>query len=98
MRNISEYLLAKARTSPDGEKPTAWTQPPVGLAYSPQIVLNGNFSPQTDAAGLQRSVQQRYHRDDNSPFINILDISGKYTSLHVSAARGEENVVGVPVD
>ena len=45
--------LAKASTSPEGENPTACTQPPVGPVYSPQTVLNGSFSPQTDAAGLR---------------------------------------------
>lgn len=46
------YLLAKARISPEGENPTPWTQPPLGLPYSPHRVLKGNFSPQTDGWGL----------------------------------------------
>lgn len=44
--------LAKARTSPDGENPTVWTQPPAGLPYSPQMVLKGNLDPHTVAVGL----------------------------------------------
>ena len=46
------HIPAKASTSPDGENATLWTQPPDGLAYSPQIVLKGSFSPQTEGAGL----------------------------------------------
>lgn len=46
------HVLAKASTSPEGEKATSCTQPPEGLAYSPQMVLKGSFSPQTEAAGL----------------------------------------------
>jgi hypothetical protein len=45
-------VLAKARISPEGEKPTLWTHPPAGLAYSPQTVLKGNLSPQTLGPGL----------------------------------------------
>lgn len=45
-------LLAKARTSPEGEKPTECTQPPEGLEYSPHTVLNGSFSPHTEGGGL----------------------------------------------
>jgi hypothetical protein len=44
--------LAKARTSPEGEKPTECTQPPEGLEYSPHTVLNGSFSPHTEGGGL----------------------------------------------
>ena len=45
-------LPANARTSPDGEKETVCTQPPAGLANSPQTVPNGSFSPQKVGAGL----------------------------------------------
>jgi hypothetical protein len=45
-------LLAKARTSPEGENPTECTQPPEGLEYSPHTVLNGSFSPHTEGGGL----------------------------------------------
>ena len=48
-------LPANARTSPDGEKETVWTQPPAGLANSPQTVPNGSFSPQNVGAGLGTS-------------------------------------------
>jgi hypothetical protein len=48
-------ILAKARMSPEGENPTLWTHPPAELAYSPQTVLKGNFSPQTLGPGLQRA-------------------------------------------
>lgn len=41
-----------ARASPEGEKPTEWTQPPEGLEYSPQMVLKGSLLPQTVGAGL----------------------------------------------
>jgi hypothetical protein len=44
--------LANANMSPEGENPTVCTHPPAGIAYSLQIVLNGNFSPQTLEAGL----------------------------------------------
>jgi hypothetical protein len=42
-----------ARTSPDGEKATVCTQPPAGLANSPQTVPNGSLSPQNVGAGLR---------------------------------------------
>ena len=45
-------LPENARTSPDGEKGTAHTQTPAGLANSPQTVPNGSFSPQNVGAGL----------------------------------------------
>ena len=49
-------LLAKARTSPEGEKPTECTQPPDGLEYSPHTVLNGSFSPHTEGGGLVKTA------------------------------------------
>ena len=45
-------LLAKARTSPEGENPTVCTHPPAGLLYTPQTVLKGSFEPHTVGAGL----------------------------------------------
>ena len=45
-------LPANARTSPDGEKETVCTQPPAGLANSPQTVPKGSFSPHNVGAGL----------------------------------------------
>ena len=54
-RNISG-LPANARTSPDGEKETVCTQPPAGLANSPQTVPNGSFSPQNVGAGLNDAI------------------------------------------
>jgi hypothetical protein len=35
-----------------------WTQPPLGLLYSPQTVFQGNFSPQTLGGGLCHRVSQ----------------------------------------
>ena len=49
-------LPANARTSPDGEKETACTQPPAGLANSPQTVPNGSLSPQKVGAGLDSAA------------------------------------------
>lgn len=49
--NILLDSLAKAKTSPEGENATLWTQPPLALEYSPQSVLNGNFSPHTVGCG-----------------------------------------------
>ena len=49
-------LPANARTSPDGEKETVCTQPPAGLANSPQTVPNGSFSPQNVGEGLNSVV------------------------------------------
>ena len=54
---LRKYALAKAKTSPEGENATPWTQPPLALAYSPQMVLKGNFSPQTVGWGLCGSSQ-----------------------------------------
>lgn len=47
------YSLTKAKASPDGEKATSWTHPPLGLANSPQIVPKGRRSPHTVGSGLE---------------------------------------------
>lgn len=45
------HLPAKAKTSPEGEKATLWTQPPRLLWNSPHTVLKGSLSPQTVGGG-----------------------------------------------
>ena len=55
VENNKTGLPANARTSPDGEKETVCTQPPAGLANSPQTVPNGSFSPQNVGAGLDNT-------------------------------------------
>ena len=55
-------LPANARTSPDGEKETVCTQPPAGLANSPQTVPNGSFSPQKVGAGLNNTAVSLSYR------------------------------------
>ena len=49
-------LPANARTSPEGKKGGVYTQPPAGLANSPQTVPNRSFSPQNVGAGLNTAV------------------------------------------
>ena len=79
-----------------------WTHPPLGLPYSPQTVLKGSFSPQTVGAGLHIETHIRHHdvveMIKRSPLIDILDVRREHTRLHVCAASGEEDVVGVPID
>jgi len=77
MRRGKHGLLAKASTSPEGENPTAWTHPPAGDEYSPQMVLNGNFDPQTLGAGLGANMSERYSKLllFCLPFINFLDVA-----------------------
>ena len=57
-------LPANARTSPDGEKETACTQPPAELANSPQTVPNGSFSPQNVGAGLNNTTINLSHHQE----------------------------------
>jgi hypothetical protein len=97
-RSTREDSLANANTSPEGENPTACTHPPAGLAYSPQIVPNGNFSPQTLEAGLLLLVlDSRINCNKCTPFVDVLDISRQHACFHVSAPRSEQHVVGVPI-
>jgi hypothetical protein len=58
MERQSLDLLAKASASPEGEKATAWTQPPEGEENSPQTVLKGSLLPQTVGSGLHASTYQ----------------------------------------
>ena len=94
-------LPANARTSPEGEKETVWTQPPAGLANSLQTVPNGSFSPQNVGAGLENireSTISSRMRDWRSLLVYILDVRREYAGLHVCASSGQQNIVRVPVD
>ena len=92
-------LLAKARTSPEGENPTECTHPPELLEYSPHTVLNGSFSPHTEGAGLARLLRSHTHAHErHSLLVDVLDIGRKDTSLHIRASCSEQDVVWVPVD
>jgi len=62
-------LPANARTSPDGEKETVCTQPPAGLANSPQTVPNGSFSPQNVGAGLNRAAVSLLYPQDGETML-----------------------------
>jgi hypothetical protein len=94
------YRLANARTLPDGENATACTQPPAGLAYSPQIVLNGSFSPQTVGAGLFAQFELTGNKDNFPmiPFVNFFDICRQDAGLHICTASREEHIIGMPID
>jgi hypothetical protein len=59
---VDFYSLTKAKASPEGEKATSWTHPPLGLANSPQIVPKGRRSPHTVGSGL-----------DNQHWLGALD-------------------------
>ena len=59
MERQSLDLLAKASASPEGEKATAWTQPPEGEENSPQTVLKGSLLPQTVGSGLRAFARGR---------------------------------------
>jgi hypothetical protein len=50
---VYSYSLTKAKASPEGEKATSWTHPPLGLANSPQMVPKGRRSPHTVGSGLE---------------------------------------------
>ena len=81
-------LPANARTSPDGEKETACTQPPAGLANSPQTVPNGSFSPQNVGAGLNNAtVNSLYHQawEGNADFLSTSLIYAEKTRAFMSA-------------
>jgi hypothetical protein len=81
-------LPAKARTSPDGEKATACTQPPAGLANSPQTVPNGSFSPQNVGVGLNNAAMSlSYHwaRGSNTDFLSTSLIYAEKTRAFMSA-------------
>lgn len=87
--------------SPEGENETSCTQPPLGLENSPQTVLNGNFSPQTVGSGLTQisaALTPHPHAGKYSLGIDALDKRGKHARPGVGRARGEQDVVGVPVD
>lgn len=97
-----KYVLANAKRFPEGEKETSCTQPPLGLANSPQTVLNGNFSPHTVGSGLYSvsisgdSLGQQ--GTINSLAIHTLDESGEHARLCVSGPGCEQDVVRVPID
>jgi hypothetical protein len=95
-------LLAKARTSPEGEKPTECTQPPDGLEYSPHTVLNGSFSPHTEGGGLVSCLSTHSIKDytarEARPLVHVFDVGRKDAGLHVRASCGEQDIVRVPVD
>lgn len=81
-------LPANARTSPDGEKETACTQPPAELENSPQTVPNGSFSPQNVGAGLDNTtVSSSYHhaRGGNADFLSTSLIYAEKTRAFMSA-------------
>ena len=81
-------LPANARTSPDGEKETACTQPPAELANSPQTVPNGSFSPQNVGAGLNNAiVNLSYHQAwrGNADFLSTSLIYAEKTRAFMSA-------------
>ena len=81
-------LPANARTSPDGEKETACTQPPAGLTNSPQTVPNGSFSPQNVGAGLNNAtVSLSYHQTwgGNADFLSTSLMYAEKTRAFMSA-------------
>ena len=65
-------------------------------------MLNGSFSPHTEGGGLVRLSEITCDPHDgtlrNSPLVNVFDVGGKDTGLHVRASCSEQNVVWVPVD
>jgi hypothetical protein len=95
-------LLAKARTSPEGEKPTECTQPPDGLEYSPHTVLNGSFSPHTEGGGLAKNGLRKRkgctRREEPLLLVDVFDVGRKDAGFHVRASCGEQHIVWMPVD
>ena len=65
-------------------------------------MLNGSFSPHTEGGGLVRLSEITCDPHDgtlrNSPLVNVFDVGGKDTGLHVRASCSEQDVVWVPID
>ena len=81
-------LPANARMSPDGEKETVCTQPPAGLANSPQTVPNGSFSPQNVGAGLENAAVSTSYRQvwrGNTDFLSTSLMYAEKTRAFMSA-------------
>ena len=94
-------LPANARTSPDGEKETVWTQPPAGLANSLQTVPNGSFSPQNVGAGLDNIREftgSSRTRKLRLLLVYILDVRREHAGLHVRTSSGQQDIVRMPTD
>ena len=87
-----------ARTSPDGEKETAYTQPPAGLPNSQQTVSNGSFSPQNVGAGLDDTIIGSDMRKRHRLPIHVLDVRGENPGLHVRTASDQQHIVRVPIN
>lgn len=63
------------------------------------MVPKGNLSPQTVGSGLSYvSTDYVARTKSHSLGVNTLDISGENICLGLGGARGQQNVVGVPVN